>query len=148
ASATQSVAVQANNDFTAFVVGGAIGGGIAGIGGGVDVGILHNNTAAYVDLGAQVHATDNITVQATADKDITSVALSVGVGVAGIAGSVTVWSIGEPVSGEYSTDDSNSDDALSGSTLTDFADSQSSGSDPHNGYTNVLSGFTTTRQSP
>src|SRR5262249_10994162 len=59
ASAAQTVNVAAANDTRTFVLAGSLGvdqGGSVGIAGGVDVGIIRNDTAAFIGNGAEVHA--------------------------------------------------------------------------------------------
>ena len=67
--------------------------------------------SAHIDSGALVNARHDIDVNALGDKDITTLALSAAGGLVGISGSVSVWSIGTPVSGSYSVD-GDTDDPL------------------------------------
>ena len=154
ANAAQSVNVTATNKFDGFTIGGGLGAGIAGVAGAVDVGLLRNDTSAHIDAGAHVSAMHDIDVNALADKNVKTWALSFGGGLVGVAGSVSVWSIGTPVSGDatsgsYSVDGETKDPLQSGSdpNAKDFAGDQSSGNDSSNGYTNVASGFSTDHKS-
>ena len=79
--AGQAVNVAAVNNFEVLSVGGGAGGGFAGVGGGVDVGVVRNNTAAYIQAGASVSASVGIEVHALAAKDIDSAAFSAAGGV-------------------------------------------------------------------
>ncbi len=101
ANANQTVRVSAANDATVFAFGGGLGGGIAGIGGGVDVGILRNDTTAEIRNGADVFAQSDVIVDATSKKDVTSYGVSAAGGIVAIAGSVSVWSIGTEYNSGY-----------------------------------------------
>src|SRR5207244_8733579 len=88
----QSVAVNAVNKAHVFAfAGGAAIGGIAGIGGGIDVGVLLNNTTARIDPAAEVHASGDVSVNALAIKNVQSIGISGGAGLVGLAGSVSLW---------------------------------------------------------
>jgi hypothetical protein len=101
ANANQTVQVSATNEATVFAFGGGLGGGIAGIGGGVDVGILRNDTTAQIQDGADVFAQKDVIVEADSEKDVTSYGVSAAGGIAAIAGSVSVWSIGTEYNPSY-----------------------------------------------
>ena len=92
-SSTQSIYITANNDVQVFVVAGVLVWG-AGIGGGVDVGIIRNDTSALISNGAEVQAKLDINLNSIADRDIESYAVSVVGGEYGIAGAVNVWAVG------------------------------------------------------
>jgi hypothetical protein len=72
----ESVNVSAVNKTTVFVFSGGIAGGIAGIGGGVDVGSVRNDTMAYIGSGTQVYALHDVDVNALSIKDVESYAVS------------------------------------------------------------------------
>jgi hypothetical protein len=100
-SATQSVNVSAANDAKVIGAGGSLAVSLgAGLAGGVDVGILKNDTAARIDSGAQVNAQKDVDVNALSIKDVDSFAASIGGGLVGVAGSVSVYSIGSTVSNQ------------------------------------------------
>lgn len=103
--AVQSVNITALNDAKVLAIGGGVGIGIAGIGGGVDVGILRNNTAAYVGNNAVVEAQKDVDVNALAEKDVVTLALSVGGGAVGAAGSISVWTFGGGLQSNYTVDE-------------------------------------------
>ena len=136
ANALQSVNVSAFNDLKIFVVDGAIGGAaFGGISGGVDVGIIRNDTSAYIGSNAMVAAMSDVGVNALANKDINVVTVSAAIGAAGIGGGVAVYSLGGNLDDEYSTDSNgdgsidNNDDSASGlssggDSTTGFADQQ------------------------
>ncbi len=75
ASSNQAVNVSAVNQATNFSFAGGLGGGIAGIAGGVDVGLLNNSTQAYLGNGADVHATDYVAINALSDDSVQTYAL-------------------------------------------------------------------------
>ena len=104
AAASQSVNVSAVNDARILAIAGALGGGIAGVGGGVDVGVLRNDTSAYIGDGAVVSALKDVDVNALAREDVNSIAISIGGGFVGAAGSVSVWSIGSGVNSQYTVE--------------------------------------------
>ncbi|MDH5205429.1 MAG: hypothetical protein OEW36_07175, partial [Hylemonella sp.] len=109
AQADQSVKVVALNDVQAFAFGGGFAGGIAGIAGGINVGVVRNDTTASIDDGAQVNARGSVDVTALANRDIESVAVSGAAGLAAVAGSVSVWSIGDVVNAGYEVEQRDED---------------------------------------
>lgn len=152
ASAAQAVSVAAGNLVTVLDIGGAIGLGGAGIAGGMDTGFIRNNTLAQVDIGANVKALADVDVLSVAQHDLDSYALSVGAGAAGIAGAVSVWTVGTGFDSTYS-DTSNTDNALevkgSGSQYSgssQYSDGQTNRTDIKNllGNYNATSGSNNT----
>jgi Ca2+-binding RTX toxin-like protein len=107
ANAGQSVSVAAVNDFDAFSFAGGLALGFVGIGGGVDVGVVRNDTTAFIAGGAQVGARGDVDVNALASRDIDTVAIAAAGGAVAAAGSVTVWSIGDAVSSTYQVEQRN-----------------------------------------
>ncbi len=105
---TAGLDVAAVNQASNFSFGGGLGGGIAGIAGGVDVGSLKNSTQAYIGNNAGINATGNVGVYALSNDSVQTYALGAAVGVVGLVGSVSVWSIGVPYSAGY-TDGNSSD---------------------------------------
>src|SRR4029450_10645214 len=97
-----------------------VGGGFAGVAGGVDVGVVRNPTYAKIGAAADVHAAKDIGVYALSNKDVTTIAISLSVGVAALAGTVSVWTIGTQVNPNYSTDSSSANGLTeSGGSLSD-----------------------------
>lgn len=135
AHANQDVHVTAANDVTMLIIDGAIAGGLgAGVAGGVDVGIVRNDTTAYI-AGSDVRARRDIAVNALADRNIQSFAISAGVGAVGLGAAVSVYALGGNLQDTYSFDKNDdgtvqpdeSQNVLLGSdgtTTSDFADSQ------------------------
>jgi hypothetical protein len=99
---TQSVNVSAANAAKVLAVGGGVAGGFVGAGGGADVGILKNSTTASIGDRAWVYALRDVDVNALAAVDVTSIAMSVGGGVVGVSGSISVWAIGTGAKTTYS----------------------------------------------
>ena len=100
-NAAQAVNVSAVNAVSVNSTGGGLGLGAAGIGGGVDVGLLENNTTAYIGSGATVSAQGDVDVYALSSKNISSLALSAAGGLLGLVGSVSVWTIGSQFNSTY-----------------------------------------------
>ncbi|MHB8787319.1 MAG: leukotoxin LktA family filamentous adhesin [Thauera sp.] len=94
ADAAQDVNVGARNEMELFNVSGALGVGAAGIAGGVDVGVIRNDTTAWIGDRAEVNATRDIGVNALAKTDIESYVVSAAGGIGALAGGVGVYSVG------------------------------------------------------
>ncbi|MFI5459662.1 MAG: beta strand repeat-containing protein [Isosphaerales bacterium] len=95
ASSAQTVNVSAVNETSIFAFDGtlavAVGGALAG---SVDVGIIQNNTAAYVGNGARVNARKDVVISAVAAKTVTTHTVSASAGSLAIGGAVWVYAIG------------------------------------------------------
>ncbi|NER24473.1 MAG: DUF4347 domain-containing protein [Symploca sp. SIO1C2] len=91
---TQTVNVSAVNDLKLLGAGGSVAFGAGAFAGGVDIGIVENDTSAYLGNGASVNAQQDIDVNAFSAKDVDGFAASGSVGLAGVAGSVAIHSIG------------------------------------------------------
>lgn len=120
AHAAQDVNVTARNDLEMLTVAGALGVGAAGIAGSVDVGVIRNDTTAYIGNNASVNAARDIDVNALSRKDIDTFVVSASGGLAGIAAGVAVYSAGGALDGD-SRDRLKSDD---GDTVGSYADVQ------------------------
>ena len=94
ADAAQDVNVGARNELALFNVSGALGVGAAGIAGGVDVGVIRNDTTAWIGDRAEVGARRDIGVSALANTDIESYVVSAAGGIGALAGGVGVYSVG------------------------------------------------------
>jgi hypothetical protein len=110
-SVAQDVNIGAGNNVNVLSAGGGLGLGAGGIGAGVDVGTIRNNTNAAVDSGSTLDAAGDVNVTSTGLTDLNSYAMSVGGGAVGIAGSVSVWTLGTGVDSSY-TDTNSANDAL------------------------------------
>jgi hypothetical protein len=99
AHSSQDVNVTARNDFELFNVTGALGAGAAGIAGAVDVGVIRNDTTAFVGDGAEVHAARDVDVNALSRKNLDTFVVSASGGLAGIAAGVAVYSVGGALDG-------------------------------------------------
>mgnify|MGYP001791491610 CR=1 FL=1 len=95
AGSRQDVRVTADNTLNLLGISGSAAGGLVGLSGGVDVGIVRNDTSARVDEGVNIDAQRDVIVQAHSRKDIDSYAISGSIGgFVGVAGAVAVHSIG------------------------------------------------------
>ena len=101
-SATQDVIVQADDTVTLRGGGGSGSASlVAGVGATVDVNIVRNTTAAHLGASTEVDAGRNINITANATKDVQSTAVAAAGGnTAGIAGAVSVVSIGAALDGD------------------------------------------------
>ena len=100
----QDVYVVAVNEVSTLSVGGSVGVGIAGLAGGVDVQIIHNDTTAFI-AGSDVRARRDVAVSAIADRSLQSYAVSVGGGAVGLGAAVSVIAIGGNLVDSYTFDD-------------------------------------------
>ena len=96
----QSIHVAAVNQVDLLGIGGAITVGASGVGlaGGVDVGLLRNDTVARIQNGARVKAQKDVNVISLAGMNVQSFAASAAAGAIGIAGAVSVYTIGGDLS--------------------------------------------------
>ena len=133
ADANQDVSVQATNDVRILDIAGAAAIGIAGLAGGVDVGIEHNDTTAFI-AGDDVRATRDVRVSALADRDIESFAISAAGGAVGIGAAVSVYTLGGDLEATYSYHDDNGDTKSKNSLSDD-------GSDNNHTSTSVIPGL-------
>ena len=122
ANANQDVNVTARNDLKMFTVDGSLGIGPlgAGIAGSVDVGVVRNDTVAFIGDSAAVNAQRDVDVSALANKDIETYVISAAGGIVGLAAGVAVYSVGGALGGD-SQDRLKTDD---GRDTGSFADSQ------------------------
>src|SRR5262249_45101082 len=94
AGSSQAVNVSAVDHFKSITVAGGAAGGFVGVAGGVDVGIADSSVQAFLQGLSQVSAKGDVEVNAISNKEVQTYALSVGGGFVGVAGSVSVWSVG------------------------------------------------------
>ena len=136
ADPAQSVNVSAVNDTKVLVVDGAVGAAVfGGLGGSVDVGVIRNDTRASIAGGAVVGAARDVDLHALSNKDVEVVAVSGGVGVVGIGGAVSVFTIGAELD-QDSKDSLEANDGSSNNTSA-YADDEAGStrvSDPLGGY--------------
>ena len=123
ASTAQGVNVTARNQLKSLAYTGSVGIGAVGLSGGVDVFTAKNNTHAGIGDHAQVHALNDVMVNALSDTDLRSVVVSASGGVAAVAAGVSVYSVGDKLGadaqGQLSTKDGN---------VKDQADTEAKGS--------------------
>jgi len=91
----QSVQVAAVNDVTDFAVSGSVAGGAIGLSGGLGFHTIKNDTTAYLGNNATVTAEQDVGVTALADKETETYAVSAAGGMVGLAGGVTILTIGD-----------------------------------------------------
>ena len=107
AAASQSVDVSAVNEVDLLSIDGAVGVGAGGVGASVDVAILRNDTLAVVGgAGTMLRARGDVDVNALARRDLGSNTISVAAGGLGLAGSISVYSVGGNFDPNYSASDS------------------------------------------
>ncbi|MCB9929003.1 MAG: hypothetical protein H6844_06280 [Alphaproteobacteria bacterium] len=102
----QGVYVGASNDARILEGAGAVGLGLAGIAGAVSFGSIKNDVNASIGTGAHVNAHGDLSVNALANKELQGFTISGSGGLAALAASVSVWSIGEDFSSAYEDNDS------------------------------------------
>lgn len=128
ASIDQDVNVTARNQLKSLAFTGSVGVGAVGLSGGVDVLTAKNNTHAGIGDRAQVHALNDVTVNALSSTDLDTVVVSASGGVAAVAAGVSVYSVGDKLGtdaqSQLSTDDGNvkdqADREAKGSALDDL----------------------------
>ncbi|TAK78891.1 MAG: hypothetical protein EPO12_11675, partial [Aquabacterium sp.] len=91
--ARNDVLVDAHASQNLLAIAAGLGGGVAGIGGAVNVPVISSTTSAYINSGATVAAGGDVAV--TADDKTKTIVVSgaIGAGVAGIGASVGVLSV-------------------------------------------------------
>ena len=115
ANGNQSVFVNAANEARIITFAGAAAGGAGAAAGGVDYGTLNNDTLAGIGKNANVNAKNDVEVNAIGIKELDALAFSAGVGAVGLAGTVSVWSIGVQLQKTYSDENGTSANAGKGS---------------------------------
>jgi hypothetical protein len=98
---TDSVLVAAGTDVGHIGSALGAGGGIATVIPSADISIINDNTTAAI-TGATVNASGNVTVNANASEDDLSLVVGVGGGVAGVAGSVSYFSLNDTTTADIS----------------------------------------------
>jgi hypothetical protein len=101
AASSQSVSVSAMDHLKTLTVAGGVGIGAGGIGGGVDVGVANITVQAYLGAGSDIWASGTVELNALATKHVQTFAVSLGGGVVGVAGSVSVWTVGTAATDTY-----------------------------------------------
>ncbi len=100
ADSQQDVNVTARNQFTSLVYTGSVALGAGALAGGVDVGMVKNNTKASIGNDAVVHAARDIDVNALGKENLTTTVVSGAGGLLGVAGGVAVYSVGDQISAD------------------------------------------------
>ena len=100
----QGVSVTATDRFESLTFAGGVAGGFVGAAGGIDIGVASITVNAYLATDTDVWAQGAVQVNALAIKSVQSYAVSIGGGFVGVAGAVSVWSIGTAPTASYSSD--------------------------------------------
>ena len=155
------IVVLAMNRLDALTVSGAAGVSFAaGVAGGVNVGIVQNQASAIIGHDSVLEAGGDALVVALSDKTARSYAVSLGAAaVAGVAGSVSVWSFGGAIDDKFEVKD-DVEDGRSGQTTssnvlsvdnrtsseygntTQYANAMSGGQKSNGGWNGLVLGFT------
>jgi hypothetical protein len=117
AGLNQGVYVGAANEARITTFTGALAGGFVGLGGAVNVGVLKNDVNAQIRSGAVVTARNDVEVNALGIKEIDGFLLSGAGGFVGVAGAVSVWSVGTPLERSYTDANSNGSDKTTADAL-------------------------------
>ncbi|WP_170314740.1 leukotoxin LktA family filamentous adhesin [Aquibium carbonis] len=128
AAPDQDVVVTARDSTSTLVIDGAIGLGLVGVAGAVDVAVFRNSSAGTIGDGALVNAHRNVSVSGLSNKATNSTTVSAAGGIVGVAAGISIYSFGDGVSpdGEGSQEIGNATEDGSGSLtkITEMADSQ------------------------
>ncbi|MBI1395302.1 MAG: LEPR-XLL domain-containing protein, partial [Betaproteobacteria bacterium] len=141
ASQQQGVSVRAGNRIDTTSFAGGIAGGVVGLAGAVDVGVVKNDTSAIIHGGADVAAKGSVGVSATHLDHNSGYTFSVGGGLVGLAASVSVWSLGTPLATNYSDNSGRSGDALSGNQGRADQAAANMGGSQTSGVGDLLAGY-------
>ncbi|MCA9199958.1 MAG: hypothetical protein KDA87_20605, partial [Planctomycetales bacterium] len=110
----QGVFVNAANDLRGTSFAGGIAGGLAGVSGAVDVGIVRSDTLADVGDNVQLSAAEDVGIHAVGIKDWQGFTFSVSGGFAAINAAISVWTIGTEIETDYQNEDGQSSTATEG----------------------------------
>ena len=120
AHSQQSVNVSAVNELDVLSINGSAGGGGAGVGASVDVGVIRNDSTAVIGgIGTTVRAVDVVDVNALSRRELSGNTISAAAGaVGGLAGGISIYSVGGNFDGSYEAEaddgSTESSDALDG----------------------------------
>ncbi|HEY4633913.1 MAG TPA: hypothetical protein VIH00_08370, partial [Candidatus Limnocylindrales bacterium] len=141
-NALQQVNVSAVNEVDVLSVGGAaISMTAVGIPAAVDLGIIRNNTTAYLGDGADVNAKQDVDLFALARKKVKSFAVSLNGTSVGLAGAIVVYSIGSYVDKDGHDVLTAIDTDMSDAIVPDFPDLASFADDFVNRGADALAGL-------
>ncbi|HKT57060.1 MAG TPA: hypothetical protein VJR25_09840, partial [Microbacterium sp.] len=104
-AAGQGVDVSGTDHFDSLTFAGGVAGGFVGVAGGVDIGVAKISVLGMLASGTDVWANGTVRVNALSIKHVQTYAVSVGGGFVGVAGAVSVWSVGTAPNATYSADD-------------------------------------------
>ena len=97
---SQLILIRADNITEVNTLSGSLGVGGLGLGAAVDYTSIQNRTVAMIGIGSKVYAAGNITLEALSEKIIDSQVYSVGGGLIGISGAISIITVGTPISPE------------------------------------------------
>jgi hypothetical protein len=100
AHAQQDVVVVARDSASVAAIDGGLAIGAGALSGAVDVGILRNTTSASIGDGATINAARRVDVAALQNVNVSSTVVSGAAGLVGIAGGVSVYSIGDGIAAD------------------------------------------------
>lgn len=89
----QDVIVTARNSTVVSMVEGTIAGGLAGVGGAVDVAVIADATSAFIGDGVTINAARDVGVLALTNRQTSSTVASVAGGAAGVGAAISVLAI-------------------------------------------------------
>ncbi|TAM91272.1 MAG: hypothetical protein EPN43_04655, partial [Jatrophihabitans sp.] len=104
-AAGQGVVVSGGDVFDSLTFAGGAAGGFVGASGGIDIGVAKISVLGQLGSGTDIWANGSVEVDALSSKHVRTYAVSVGGGFVGVAGAVSVWSVGTAPNATYSTDD-------------------------------------------
>ena len=93
ANAQQDVDVVARDSTVVSEFDGVAGGGIAGVGGAVDVAVLANTTAASIGDGSMINAANDVLVNGFSNEATSSTVAAVAAEIGGLSGAISVLAI-------------------------------------------------------
>ena len=124
----QSVQVLAGNEVDARSISGGVAIGSGALAGSADIGVVRNDTTAFIGSNANVKAKDDIVVNSLAREDIDSLAISGGFSLSGsFAAAVAVWAVGTKFDPTYSDDATTANSLAQGTSSVDSQVADSGG---------------------
>jgi hypothetical protein len=124
-AADQSVNVSGVNRVKLFAAAGSIAGGGVGLAGGVDVGVIENRARGTIGASTRINARQDVEVNGLMKQKLDSYAASGAAGAVGIAGSVSVYTIGSAALSTDALSSLRAKDANNPTTTWGYVDSQS-----------------------
>ena len=101
-SSGRDVSISALDDMKTITISGGVGGGFVGDGAGVDIGVADNSTSAVLASTGVITTARDVALNALSRKNVTTYTFAVGGGAVGVAGAVSIWSLGTEPTSSYS----------------------------------------------